>query len=498
VRRRVLGLLIFAGGLVGAACHKTPPRPPAGTARVPKGDVLWFVDPAAAADPTLDAALQRIGAAAVLLPGGTLGSSGGPTAFVAPPSPPHPFAHAPVVLVLSPDEGLAAGLSAGDGPDVEDLVRAAGPSLSREASGNDFGRVVGLHLDFPFTVRSAPRYAALVARLRGTLPAGTLVSISVRSLPATPEEHKAVDPLFNAADALIAFVFGTGARVDTIAVDALGRPWWAAYDMRAAGLIEKSGQGGEVGVPERLLEPLSGNPRFQFENDLSVNDPSISAFTLTARVPVQQDGLSLAPGDRIVFRLPSVAEMLFQLGSNLAGKRNALGRAVVFGGRNEADRVFEVAALEDVLLGRSLAPVLDVSVQAAGRNAITVELANRTHHATVPSRVDNWVEVDLAPAHPSDVQVGGFDRYEVYDRAGQPVTPGRATSVRLFETLIAPLETVTPARIVSRSALPKNCCRYRIHAVSAAGPEVASDWIEPPPPPVPTPAPKKAEPRKKR
>jgi hypothetical protein len=78
------------------------------------------------------------------------------------------------------------------------------------------------------------------------------------------------------------------------------------------------------------------------------------------------------------------------------------------------------------------------------------------------------------------------------------VTPGRASSVRLFETVIAPLETVTPARIVVRGGLPKGCCRYRVHAVSAAGPEVASDWIEPPPPPTPVPAPKKAASPRKR
>ena len=117
---------------------------------------------------------------------------------------------------------------------------------------------------------------------------------------------------------------------------------------------------------------------------------------------------------------------------------------------------------------------------------------------TVPSRVDNWVEVDLSPAHPADVQVGGFDRYEVYDRGGQPVSPGRASTVRLFETLIAALETVTPARIVARGALPKNCCRYRVHAVSAAGPEVSTDWIEPPPPPTPAPPAKKPAPAKSR
>jgi hypothetical protein len=496
VRPRVLALLL--GALVANGCRRIPPTSAAAAAHVPKGDVLWFVDPEAATDPTLDAALQKLGAAAVLLPGGTLRGAAGRDAFVAAAPPPHPFERVPVVLVLSADDALAASLSGGEGPEAESLARAAAPLLSREISAGGFGRVAGVHLDFPFTGRSAARYAALVGQLRAGIPAGTFVSISIRSLPSSPDERKALAPLLGAADALVAFVFGSGPRVDTISVDALTRPWWAAYDMRVVGEMERSGQATVAAVPERLIDSLSGSPRFQFENDLSVNDPSVSAFTLTARVRVQQDGLTLAPGDRVVFRVPSVSEMLFQLGANLAGKRNALGRAVLFGGKNEGERVFGVAALEDVLLGRSLAPALDVRVQPAGRNAVTVDLSNRTHHASVPSPVDNWVEVDLSPAHPADVQVGGFDRYEVYDRGGHPVTPGRASSVRLFETLIAPLEAVAPARIVARGALPKLCCRYRVHAVSAAGPEVASDWIEPPPPPTPLPAAKKAAPPKKR
>ena len=485
------------GALVANGCRR-PPAPPASAAHVPKGDVVWFVDPEAAADPTLDAALQNLGAAAVLLPGGTLRGAAGPDAFVAAAPPTHSFEHVAVVLVLAADDALAASLSGGDGPDGDGLARAAAPLLSREISAGGFGRVAGVHLDFPYTARSAARYAALVRQLRAGIPAGTFVSISIRSLPAGPDGRKALAPLVDAADALVAFVFGSGPRVDAIAVDALARPWWAAYDMRVDGEVEKPGETAGAAVPERLVDSLAGSPRFQFENDLSVNDPSISAFTLTARVPVQQEGLSLAPGDRVVFRVPSVSEMLFELGANLAGKHNALGRAVLLGGKNEGERVFGVAALEDVLLGRSLAPVLDVRVLPSGRNAFTVDLSNRTHHASVPSRVDNWVEVDLSAAHPADVQVGGFDRYELYDRGGRPVTPGRASSVRLFETLIAPLETVAPARIVARGALPKPCCRYRVHAVSAAGPEVASDWIEPPPPPTPPPASKKAAPKKKR
>lgn len=482
--------------LVAASCRKAPARASAPAAHPPKGDVIWLTDPAAAADATLDAELGRLGAAAVFLPAGTLGASGAPGALVAVAAPPKPFEHASVVLVVGASEALASSLVGGDGPEAEPLAAAAGAALTRAAESGAYGRVAGVHLDFPFAPRAAPRYAAFVGALKGRLPAGTFVSISLRALPAGEEERKKAAPLVAAADALVAFVFGAGPRVDTIATDALQRPWWAAYDTR--GSAEALGAGGQsLGrVPGRSIEGLTGNPHFQFENDLSGNDASVAAFTLTARAPVRQDGLELAAGDRIAVRLPAVSEMLFQLGSNLAGKRFALGRALLFDGASEPERLFDLAALEDVLLGRPLAPALVASVTPAGRNAVAVDLVNRGHHASVVSRVDNWVEVDLAPAHPADVQPGGFDRYEVYDRSGQSVTPGRATVVRLYETLIAPLEQVTPARIVVRGTLPSACCRYRVHAMSAAGPEVAGDWSTPPPPP--TPEPKKAPPTRKR
>ncbi len=481
--------------LLWAGCRKQPARD-AAEVHVPKGDVIWLVDPKAAADPALDGELGRIGAAAVFLPAGTLGPSAGSAHFEPATLPPRPFEHVATVLVVKPTEALASALTSSEGPEPGPLATSAASALSSMITGGAYGRVVGVHLDSPFAPGAAGRYAALITALRRALPAGTFVSISLTALPSAEEDRKKLAPLLSAADALVAFVFGNGPRVDPLATDALRRPWWAAYDTRTTGEIRGADGQSRGSVPGRLVEPLSGSGRFQFENDLSVNDASISAFTLTARAPVRQDGLALEPGDRIAFRLPAVSEMLFQLGSNPAGKRYALGRALLFEGATETERVFDLAALEDVLLGRSLAPVLEASVTPAGRGAIAVDLVNKSHHASVVSRVDNWVEVDLAPAHAADVQLGGFDRYEVYDRSGQAVTPGRATTVRLFETFVAPLETVTPARIVVRGTLPAGCCPHRVHAMSAAGPEVATDWAGPPPPP--TPEPKKSAPSRKR
>jgi hypothetical protein len=359
------------------------------------------------------------------------------------------------------------------------LAKALAPDL---AAGGPFGRVTGVLLDFPFSATTGERGAELVAGLKRGLPAGVFAAIAMRASPVSEDEQKALTSLTAAADVLAAFVFGPEGRADPVAIDALRRPWWAVY----SGATRAQRASGEP-VAERYLEPLSGDPRVDFENDLSANDASVAGFHLTARQAVRLEGLSLSPGERVTFRVPALPEMLFQLGANLAGKRFVLGRVLLFEGRSDAERIFPVAAFEDVLLGRTLKPSLDVSVQPAGSRVVLVEAANRGPHASMVSRQSNWVEVDLAPARAADVQPGGFDRYEVYDAAGRPVTPGRATRVRLYETLVAPGETISPARILVRGALPRTCCPHRLRVIAAAGPEAATDWTAPPPPtPVPT------------
>ena len=349
--------------------------------------------------------------------------------------------------------------------------------------------MAGAHLDLPFDAGAGKAGAALLSALRRALPRPVPVTITLARVPRNEGELKALRPLAGGADALLGFVFGRAGPIDPAAIDSLGRPWWAGYAVGGEG--ERQGAGGEAlgPVAEKSLDALSGNPRIDFENDLSLADASTVAFHFTARAPVRMEGLELAAGERVSWKEPSVSELIFQLGSALTGRHRALGRVVVFDGASEAERLFPIAAFEDVLLGRSLAPVLDVSTQGNGR-AVIVEAANRTPHASSVSRVANWVEVDVAPAHPADVQVGGFERYEVYDSGERPVTPGRGTRVRLYETLVAPGESITAARIVVRGKLPSPCCPQRSHVVAAAGPESAGEWIAPPKPtPVPTRAP---------
>ncbi len=485
--------VLASGGLAlgGFGCRKSS-APAAGSVRggPPKGDAVWFTDVAAAGDAGIEDRLARI-AAAVFLPAGEVTFGNGRWGLRAGASPPHPLSRAPVILAVRAGAELSSALAGEAGPDPEAVSQAIAAGLEPALrAGGPFGRVVGLHLDFPFTAASAKRSGALLEALRHRFPSGPFLSIAAPfPSPATEEARKALAPLVDKADALVAPIFGLEARSDAAAIDSLRRPWWAAFAASPRAVIVRSDGGPPAACPEEPLEALSGDSRVDFENDLSVSDASFSAFHLTVRRPVRAGELAFEAGDRITYRVPALTEMLYQLGSTMSGKRFALGRVLVFDGTRDASRIYPVAAFEDVILGRSLAPVLAPGVVPAGRNAIAVEAANRTAHASIVSRTSNWIEVDVAPAHPADVNLGGFDRYATYDRNGQPVTPGRATRVRLFETLVLPGEVVSPARIVLRGGVPARCCPSRAHLIAAAGSEVASEWTEPPAPPTPTAAP---------
>jgi hypothetical protein len=427
--------------------------------------------------------------ASVFLPAGELSRDGGRWVLRQDPEPPAPIEGMAVVLVVRSGEPLSALLSAPEGAETQAAAHALATGLAdalREKG--PYGKAAAVHLEAPFSAATASRGTELLRALRKELPRRVLLSIRLASAPATDEERKRIAPLVGAADALEAPVFGAWRRVEAGAVDTLRRPWWAGYDAAARCVLSSAGGAPRGDVPEKYVDALSGHPGIEFENDLSVVDPDVVAFRLVARGPIRLEGLALETGDRVACRLPSLPEMLYRLGSATTGKKHLLGRLVVFEGAAEADRLLRVEALEDILLGRSLSPVLEVRVQPAGRSAIAVEAANLSPHTSAASRVANWIEVDLAPGHPADVALGGFDRYEAYDAEGRPVTPGRATRVRLFETLVAPREEISPARIVVRGALPAPCCRRRTHVLAAAGPEEAADWTEPPAPPTPVPA----------
>jgi hypothetical protein len=57
---------------------------------------------------------------------------------------------------------------------------------------------------------------------------------------------------------------------------------------------------------------------------------------------------------------------------------------------------------------------------------------------------------------------------------------------------VSPGEVVAPARISLRNPPAEDCCTQRSQILSAAGPELRTDWLAPTPVPTPTPRPKPA------
>ncbi|HEX9688354.1 MAG TPA: hypothetical protein VGB47_04695 [Thermoanaerobaculia bacterium] len=457
-----------------------------------RGDSVWLTDGVGRAEAGIEETLSRFGCAAVFLPARSLAASPAGWAGQDRPPPARPLSRVPVVLVLESSEDPLAGAEEKAGKEFgRILAREIAAVLSRASA---FGPVRGVHLDIPFSASTAAAHAAALTEARSRLshllsregdPVTRLarevpVTVSMRRPPPTEEkEQEAVRALASRSDGLVAFVFGDDNSADPAFIDSLGKAWWAGYASATTGLVrKKSGESG-LPVPESALDALTDDPRTELLHGVPWDEERGLEFTLRATQNLSSPGVALSPGDSVVFAAPSLADMLGRFRSDTSGRRFARGHVVVFAGGAESDRLFPISALADVLTGRLAVPDLNAWTAAEGSRLLRVAAENRSPHASAVSRIENWVEVDLAPARVGDVEVGGFDRWEAYDENGRPVSPGRATRVRLYETLVAPLERFEPARLRVRGKLPAPCCRLRIHLRPAAGGEIATAWALP-------------------
>ncbi|HEX9148205.1 MAG TPA: hypothetical protein VF958_03505 [Thermoanaerobaculia bacterium] len=485
-RAIVLAVLLTVVGGCSRRTGAPKPAPPL------SGDAVWFADGLGAGDVAIEETLARFHCAAVYLPArlltrGTAGWSGSDR-----PAPVRALSRVPVVLVVSATEDPFSG--AGKKRDRELgglLAREVGAALARE---REFGRVRGVHLDLPFSAATAETYAAALREARSQLshllarggatsgaPARNVpISISLRiAAPAEEKEQKAVRALASRSDGIVAFVFGKEKDADPAFVDALGKVWWAGYESASGGVVRRSSGDPGPRVPEAALDPLTDDPRTELVLEVPWNEGRGSQFTLRAMRALTVAGVSLAAGDSVVFTEPSLPDLVSAFRQGTSGRRLARGRILVVGGEADDGRIFPVAALDDVIGGRRAAPKFSAWTAAEGSRLLRVGADNPSPHASVVSRIENWIDVDFAPARIGDVELGGFDRWEAHDEGGRPVSPGRATRVRLFETFVAPFERIEPARLRARGNLPSSCCRMRTHVGPAAGGEVATDWEEP-------------------
>ncbi|MEP6769829.1 MAG: hypothetical protein ABJC61_14245 [Acidobacteriota bacterium] len=440
-------------------------------ARLPAGDAVWLRDGSAEPGNGIETGMARAGFASVFLPAAAVTHAGGLWTATPAERPPEPFQKLPVTLVLSVSRGSPAPLAdpAGATALADALWIAAKSPLENAAK---YGRVRGIHLDVSFAASESLSWAKAVEGFRARLPRAMLLTWTLPFSPDEPQKE-AFQKIAAATDGAIAVIFGEGSTSDPAAADQLGVPWLAGYSPSARGRSTPAGQA-ERALPESVFARLTDDPGVEFSHDLSLKEDSASSFLLTPHRPVAAGDLRFAAGERVVFRQPAVSDLVYHLGADLAGRRSVKGRVVIVNGRAEADRIFTVAALNDILLGRPLGADLRVTLEP-GRGGVEVAAENPTPNASVVSRTSNWVEVDFPSGGISDVRAGGFDRFEVFGPDGQAVTLGRATRVRFFETLVGPGEKIAPARVVLRKPPPKDCCAHRIHLISSAGPEVARE-----------------------
>ncbi|HEV2063664.1 MAG TPA: hypothetical protein VGS00_03855 [Thermoanaerobaculia bacterium] len=481
---RRLSALLLVGGLL--ACSRNEEKPGVAARLIASGDAVWFEDGIGPEQTGTEKELLLAGFSTAFLPAVRLAREGGRVTATELPPPPRPFEKTPVFLAVVGGPELASATA--DAASADSLAQTVAIALqgSLKTRALYASTVAGVHMDVPFAPGSAEAYGAFLKSLRRKIPAKYLLTFSLRFTPDEADRAR-LAPALAAADGFVAFVFGETATASPVAADELGRPWWAAYSPGARGVWRDS-SGKELGsLGEKHLIQLSDDPRVDVKNDLTFREEATSAFLLSPQQPLTAAGTAFSAGDRLFFRQPSLSEMLYRFGADQAGRRRLRGRMLVLPGTSEGERLVTLGALADVILGHSLDPDLRVSLNGALTPAVVVSAHNASHHASVISRTQNWVEVDLPVGAIRDVQPGGFDRYEEYDGEGRSVTPGRATRVRFFETLVGPLERIDPAKILLYKPAPADCCRYRYSVASSAGPEVKSDWVVPTPVPTPVP-----------
>lgn len=490
MKRALRFAALFLALCTAAACSRRARGPAA--AEELSGNAVWFADGVGEGDAAIEETLLSFRCAAAFVPARRL--TGGLTGWAGSdlPAPAAPFLRVPVILVIEAPEDPLAGAT-------EEQQEILGGFLAREiasalARGAEFGPVRGVHLDVAFSPETVEPLAAALREARSLLAnelsrkgdaasplaRGVSLTLSLRNRPPTDDEEKdALRALTSRTDGIVAFVFGGDNAADPSFTDSLGKPWWAAYDSRTTGAIRDSSGERSARAPESMLDRLTEDPRSDFRHELPWNSDRGAEFSLKASRPIRLGAFALAAGDSVVFSQPSLPDLVARLRAALPG-RLGRGRVVVFGETSDSGRVFPVAALADVLAGRPAAPALRASVEKGdGSRLLRVGAENATPHASAASRVENWIEIDVGPARVGDVEPGGFDRWEAYDEKGRPVSPGRASRVRLYETFVAPFERFEPARIRVKGSIPSPCCPVRGRVVPASGGEVETVWALP-------------------
>jgi hypothetical protein len=474
--KRAFARALLLLGAAASGCGRTGLPGKTAAAR-PAGNGIWFANGFAGEREESEAlsAISRGGFSWVLLPAVRMEKKGALWTAARLPLPPVPVTGIVVSAIIEAGEDAAAALVSRDKAERRLFEDGLALAIKTASSEPRIGKVTGVHLDLPVVAETAPGFPDALRRIRRRLPAGLFVSMTLTGPPPAADGQERLQELAGAVDGFVAMVFGEDVQADPLAVDELGRRWWAGYSPNAEGRW-KSRDGRERGtLPEGFLKGLSDDPRLEFQHDMEVEERVGFAYFFRVRRPITVQGVSFAAGDEVFFRQPSLPDMIRRLGKDTAGRRYAAGRVFRVAGASDSERIFTLPALNEIQLGRSLVPALHVSVER-GDGTVTLSVANASVLPSALSRTSNWIEVDLTRPGIRDVRYGGFDRYEVFTATGQRVSLGRSSRIRFYETLIGPSEKIEPAVILVRSPVPTDCCRFRYHLIAASGPEVATEW----------------------
>ena len=471
-RKTIAAVLLLGAAL--ASCRRGPSPSAPVRYRTPSGDGVWFEEGVDGADAELEGLVERSGFSWVILPWAKLARGENRWIVSRRAASVRPFTRLPVSLVIETDAAALAVLTSGDTSTRLALENALGQAAREALDGA--GAANGIHFDFPFSPDSAAAFAKVLRGVKRRLPSGVFLSVTVRSAVSGPGRGKWL-ALARAADGMVAMVWGLGDAAEPAATDAFATSWWAGYAPGARGWSRDRSGVATGPYSDDVLARLSDERDLEFRHDMTIFEPSLMTFLLAPHRPVAAAARTFRNGDVVSFRQPSVKDMVSSVRGDGAGRKFLRGRVLAVPGRSEAERLFPITAWKDVRSGKTPLPALRVSL-ASGPGFVDLSAENASPHASGVSRTNNWIELDLAVRRLREVRPGGFDRFDLAAGSGRATTPGRASRVLFYETLIGPFEKIEPARIVLAGPLSAGCCRYRVHLLASTGEEITTDWTE--------------------
>lgn len=441
-RRRIAGAL--AAAVLASACGRVGRN---SGKMLPSQVSLEVSSPEAGVSSALAPRLAAMGVRSLFVPAVRATAAGSSARFekLPPPAAPYPL---PVYVEVAGVGDFDEYFRARKGKAADEIWQAVAAAL--ESPG--YGNVQGLHLALR-VAHSPEEYADVLAKLRRrlkrsqTLSAGLFTSLDPETLKPWAAVRRKVDFLVPVIFGRIADAGPEGFRATADLSQLSG------WDVPLVPLLAPQGWGilkSARGVPappisDLRLNELSEDRRFDFRFGAVLSDVDEDEYVFTAKQAVSDPpwgGEGVAEGDSVTFRERRVSDLT----AALSAVRTAGAKIIHLDTLDDQDHLIGFSVVEDVLLGKPLAPRLALSRSGRPGQA-TFMAVNSAAEFSQPSRIGNWIDLRLSDATIGDVRPGDFDRYEFLDTEGNRVPSGRARIIRFYENFVAPGESLTAGPI---------------------------------------------------